>query len=234
MADQAIINTHSDYISKVLHTCQRHKGVPDTFSGDRVLLTYNGIRPCATHPEMAAQTGLELSRACVVNQAVKLSMSVVSGGVRAGHIGAVKMRRYCMIGPVVPWAFALERYCRMEGYTLLVNFRIVQSCRERVRFKHAGAIKFPKMGPKLQLVSRAIEPEPGTEDEWTFLDPATDPMNRWNELVVLLASERWDAASEYLLAHREEVAASAHTPAEHALLKSAEDRTFTPPEMRYY
>ena len=233
MSDQAIVTTHCDYITKVMSSCQRHKGLPDTFSGDRILLTFNGIRPCAAqHAMCAAQTGAELSRSWVVNQAVTLSMSVVSGSVRAGHIGAMRMRRYCMIGPVVPWAFALERFCRAHGCTLLANFRVVENCKDRMRFKHTIPISYAKMGPRLQLVSQIVEPEPG-EEEFVFLDTSVDPRQRWNELLVLLATERLAAAAEHLTLHIEEINTKVHTNAETNLLKAVEQQHFRPPEIPY-
>eukprot|EP01061_Rhynchopus_euleeides_P004289 TRINITY_DN1354_c0_g1_i5.p1 TRINITY_DN1354_c0_g1~~TRINITY_DN1354_c0_g1_i5.p1 ORF type:complete len:1725 (+),score=486.77 TRINITY_DN1354_c0_g1_i5:4690-9864(+) len=233
MADQAIINTHSDYIKQVADTCLRHKGIPDTFSGDRVLLTYNGIKHCTSHEGFAALTALRLSCLWQQTQVLKLSMSVVSGGVRAGHIGAVKMRRYCMIGPVVPWAFALERYCRGEGQAILANTRVVEQSTGQLRFKHYNVLSYPKLGDKLQLVSRVVgQVDPDTD--WLYItDPTNDPNTAWNDFFRVLASERRPDTEDSLRARIPEALACAETEADRLLLQSVEDGTYRPVQLSY-
>ena len=236
MSDKSVIVTHTDYIHKVVEHCQHHRGIPDTFSGDRVLLTFNGIKRCTSHASFAALCALGLQAMWDASPTVKLSMSVASGSVRAGHIGAASMKRYCMLGPIVPWAFALERFCRHEGYGILTNSRVVESSKCLIRFKHSAAVVFLKLSDRAQMVSRIISTQSTehTEVEWLYLnDPQSDPNLLWNDFFKLVATEKRMEVDDFFEAHKQDLLRCAETAAEQSFLQEIEDGSYRPSKILY-
>ena len=194
---------HATYVGLTIDTAATHKGLPETFSGDRVLITFNGTKSNASYRESAGLCAMQISAESGAKLGLKLTLGVTGGVVQAGHIGTGSMKRYSCLGPCVSWAFALERYARWRGLRVVTDISITDSCPNLFDFRHHSIVRSPKSTvPEAPLI--VIELRKGCDvahKEWMYqLEESAlrSGYGGWNNLVMLLLQERWDDASTQL------------------------------------
>ena len=237
MTDTAILSTHSEYVANVLQCSLRHAGLPETFAGDKMFLTFNGLKKCVQHGSCAAATALKVSTMWDRTHLIKVSLAATTGTVKAGHIGAATMRRCCAIGAVVPWTYALERLARGEGYSVLCNQRLVEHCRGTMLFKHELVVSYKKVSESRQLASKVIGRKTDIQEDEDWDTPSesysntTDKYKRWNELLEALAADDLGKACRLLETKREHISEAVEDERELAFLNTLSH--FTPIELKY-
>eukprot|EP01060_Flectonema_neradi_P013421 TRINITY_DN20181_c0_g1_i1.p1 TRINITY_DN20181_c0_g1~~TRINITY_DN20181_c0_g1_i1.p1 ORF type:complete len:859 (+),score=157.18 TRINITY_DN20181_c0_g1_i1:73-2577(+) len=114
------ISKHREYLALALHCCVTLKGVPDSFSGDRFIMTWNGAKLCGEHAVNAVTACLDLIRSNS-ERSYTVSTAVAGGTVKAGNMGCDGLKKYTMVGPVLPLAFILERLNKVFQTSLLID-----------------------------------------------------------------------------------------------------------------
>jgi len=107
MDPDAVCSFHEKLFQQVLHAVHENKGVPDTFQGDRLLVSWGAVRPCAQRHFLAAKCGLCLVEVDKKKCDVHISVGVSSGKAICGNMGTSTMRRFTILSPAVTNAAAL-------------------------------------------------------------------------------------------------------------------------------
>eukprot|EP01061_Rhynchopus_euleeides_P029167 TRINITY_DN476_c0_g1_i3.p1 TRINITY_DN476_c0_g1~~TRINITY_DN476_c0_g1_i3.p1 ORF type:complete len:796 (+),score=275.33 TRINITY_DN476_c0_g1_i3:73-2388(+) len=195
-----VVDVHSAVVDAALGVFQACKGVPETFSGDRMLCSFNAVKQITAYRSAATQAMMLLeARAVALPYKVKLSMSGVSGEVRAGNMGTELMKRFSCISPVVTWAFALERYAKHVGASNLID-NMEEDLRVEFVTQHYDSVIFRKKHESRPIrVSRVMSARDQRNVEWMYqLDETEhrDPYNVWNEACKCLFNEEYERSSK--------------------------------------
>eukprot|EP01012_Entosiphon_sulcatum_P009593 TRINITY_DN15448_c0_g1_i1.p1 TRINITY_DN15448_c0_g1~~TRINITY_DN15448_c0_g1_i1.p1 ORF type:complete len:717 (-),score=99.09 TRINITY_DN15448_c0_g1_i1:9-2159(-) len=128
---QKLVELHGEYIDECRRVFKQRKGTVDTFIGDKLVSCWN-----ATGTYQASTGQLACSAALQCHQAlhtltmqwcakgvpeVKFRASVVTGDVLTGHLGAVSMRAFTLLGPAVKAAFELNKAAKELGCPVVVG-----------------------------------------------------------------------------------------------------------------
>ena len=197
-----VIAKHKQYIQMCIEVSHGRGGVPETFSGDRVVITYNGARPITSFRESATLSGLEILSNAESSLQLRISSAVVAGTVLSGHIGADTMKRYSTLGKCVSWGYSLERYAKIKGYGLITDSSIYEACEGVFDFRHFGFVKSNK-GPREGIplvVSRVLAELTVLVGEWMYQleEVHESPAHKLNKAFVAVEKQRWDDAVEIL------------------------------------
>ena len=197
-SDPEIQERHKKYVQLVQETAQCRGGVPETFTGDRMVVTFNGVRHTGAYREGATAIGLEVLRQVKETLQLSASASVVAGSVLTGHFGSDTMKRFSTLGQSVSWGIALERISKMYDGALITDASISDACNGLFRFKHTLFVVSPK-APRPNapnLVSIVSSQMQLAENEWMYqLEEATqNPETRENEIFVAIQKGKWEEA----------------------------------------
>eukprot|EP00755_Sulcionema_specki_P023041 Sspe_Gene.77925::Locus_48723_Transcript_2_3_Confidence_0.500_Length_1786::g.77925::m.77925 len=91
------------YLNDLVREVQDTRGVMDGFSGDRVMVCYNGAKRCLRHSSNAVRCGVALSKSS------RFSIAAGCGRAVCGDLGCSSMKRYTCLGSVVSRVHLLER-----------------------------------------------------------------------------------------------------------------------------
>eukprot|EP01061_Rhynchopus_euleeides_P036365 TRINITY_DN612_c1_g2_i1.p1 TRINITY_DN612_c1_g2~~TRINITY_DN612_c1_g2_i1.p1 ORF type:complete len:1627 (+),score=444.93 TRINITY_DN612_c1_g2_i1:115-4995(+) len=200
-SEREVIQGHQSYIQHCIDSSQQRNGMPETFSGDRVLISFNGVKTCSSHSEAAADTSLLIRDKWPEGFAEGVNMSLAVGSVRAGNIGAQAMRRYTMLGSSVTWVHALERFGCVNGKQIVSDGQFSDQVKGRYEFRHFAALSCPKYSSRTVLVTSFMKAVRCVDDEWMYqLENAAKQSENglWNTLFEHVVKGRWEDARQAL------------------------------------
>eukprot|EP00756_Hemistasia_phaeocysticola_P007020 Hpha_TRINITY_DN14091_c0_g1::TRINITY_DN14091_c0_g1_i1::g.44345::m.44345 len=188
-ADDWVSKVHTDTLAAVLLVFQSHKGVPDVFSGDRVLCSFNGVKACRQHKVHAAKAALNGSHKAAEaakdhNAQGLTSASCVAGDVQCGNSGCAGMKRYTFFGSSVTWVWALERLNSSLGTTMLADSGIVCEVKGVLQVRVIDKVLFPKRWKDPHPVSEFLGEMQVGEDEWMYQLEEGEKNNKYNAWAV--------------------------------------------------
>eukprot|EP01062_Namystynia_karyoxenos_P001167 TRINITY_DN1039_c0_g1_i7.p1 TRINITY_DN1039_c0_g1~~TRINITY_DN1039_c0_g1_i7.p1 ORF type:complete len:1144 (+),score=234.88 TRINITY_DN1039_c0_g1_i7:137-3433(+) len=217
--------THSNYLSKAIAKITSTKGIPDTFCGDRIIGTFNGVKPCATHRAQAPLCGAGfLAQMKTEHPAMRITCATVSGDCKFGNMGCTGAKRFTFVGGTYTWACALERFCASIGTGILCDKWICSEAQNSLHVRIAAVVYFAKRAASDQVVHEILGEKAVSEDEWMYQleeAAANDPHAAWNSFVAAVIEKRFDNAKEAMI-KLEETLASGGGPPE-AVLKMFQD-----------
>eukprot|EP01061_Rhynchopus_euleeides_P004292 TRINITY_DN1354_c0_g4_i1.p1 TRINITY_DN1354_c0_g4~~TRINITY_DN1354_c0_g4_i1.p1 ORF type:complete len:1661 (+),score=570.77 TRINITY_DN1354_c0_g4_i1:16-4998(+) len=213
LGEKDAIDRHQKYIQLCIDNAQARCGMPESFSGDRVLVTFNGAKSCSGHPESAADTALLMCERWQKDSLGDgINMGIASGTVRAGNIGAQSMRRYTTIGSVLPWVYGVERFGRFKDRQMVCDSLFAEMLSGRYEFRHFGVVTSAKYSSSSStsrtcvVVSHFLDKVQCTDDEWMYqLENASKSSRNavWNAFFEHVVKEKWDEADSLHLKHAE-------------------------------
>ena len=231
-AEMEVVERHREYIQHCLDCAQTRCGVPETFSGDRVFVTFNGAKPCTAYAEAAADVALQI-RDQWPNLGDGVTMALAAGSVRAGHLGVDAMRRYTMLGSTVTWVHALERYCAVNGHKVMADAGFAEQAKG-FEHRHYSAVTCRKYGARHVIITTVLQSRGGTSaGEWMYEAASEKGTGNaaWNSFFEAVVRGWWQEATTY-----NETKADMHVTSndcygvlEHAL----RERSFTPTHIEY-
>eukprot|EP01062_Namystynia_karyoxenos_P001168 TRINITY_DN1039_c0_g1_i8.p1 TRINITY_DN1039_c0_g1~~TRINITY_DN1039_c0_g1_i8.p1 ORF type:complete len:1098 (+),score=312.22 TRINITY_DN1039_c0_g1_i8:94-3387(+) len=186
---------HSDYLSRAIAQILAHKGIPDTFCGDRILGSFNGVKQCATHRAQAAQC------AATFAPEVGTTAAVVSGDCKFGNMGCTGAKRFTFVGGAYTWAWALERFCAFVGTGVLCDKWICGEAQNSLYVRVIAAVAFPKRHAQDLVVHQLLGKKTVGEDEWMYQmeeAAANDPYQTWNRAIQCAIDGHFGEADEAL------------------------------------
>eukprot|EP00744_Colponema_vietnamica_P000408 GILI01000728.1.p1 GENE.GILI01000728.1~~GILI01000728.1.p1 ORF type:complete len:839 (-),score=211.33 GILI01000728.1:453-2969(-) len=153
-----------------------HRGILDSFHGDRFTFTFNTVRPCATHAAMAATAMLKIVASMEQKAASgsllgsSISCGIATGKCLVGNLGSEKAKRYTVIGHAFTHAAVLERLCKRYPNTpILLSAETVKDCDTHIGFLYMDLIEGPthKHVP-IAAAKYLKENSRRKDDEWMY------------------------------------------------------------------
>ena len=203
--DGDMVDSFSSTLQKMLKIFTTNNGTPDTFSGDRVLCSFNAIRPTATHPLSACRC-ISAINTNLTESCIQVTSSACLGYVTCGNFGCEGMKKFSMFGPVVTLAYALERYAKSVGARTVVNQKMVKEVGDSYSTRGLDMILFPKISNDALVVYELAGPKQAQDAEWMYQIEESnkkDPWTPWNvafEAITAKPFPHWDVATEQLSA----------------------------------
>eukprot|EP01061_Rhynchopus_euleeides_P017611 TRINITY_DN29231_c0_g1_i1.p1 TRINITY_DN29231_c0_g1~~TRINITY_DN29231_c0_g1_i1.p1 ORF type:complete len:1583 (+),score=413.28 TRINITY_DN29231_c0_g1_i1:72-4820(+) len=225
---------HSVVLQTIIGVCRLQKGISEVFSGDRFLSSFNGAKNNPLHRCAATEVALS-SIESVKEFSIGLSCSVVTGEVRAGNMGCEDMKRYSFVGPVLTWAYALERYARFMDIPVVCDRFLALEIQTSFKMRLIGSANFPKRCAdeiRLHEVQEAVQE--GSNDEWMYqleAAEAADPNVQWNKFVEHILKQSWDEATSLLGTARE---IDSKSKVMRQLESALERRNYVPDEIPFH
>ena len=201
MPDERIVVLHGSILSCILALAGTSKGICEVFSGDRFLVSFNGMRTVSNHRTVACTMSLSVRRALQSEEmrgfrGLTVSGAVAGGDARCGNMGCDVMRRYSFISTVLSWTYALERYARSLLCGILTDQFIVRDLSPEFVVRTVWQVSFKKRLDSPMTVSqlRELRVADGNE-EWMYALTelsAADPQALWNKFASHVMKGRWE------------------------------------------
>eukprot|EP01065_Artemidia_motanka_P004983 TRINITY_DN1236_c2_g1_i2.p1 TRINITY_DN1236_c2_g1~~TRINITY_DN1236_c2_g1_i2.p1 ORF type:complete len:278 (+),score=75.43 TRINITY_DN1236_c2_g1_i2:69-902(+) len=210
-------SVHSTMIECMMKLFSSNKGVPDVFLGDRMFCAFNTVRTSGTHKAAAARCAASadeaLARASGAHSlgawqipadcsAVVSCAAASDSSARFGNMGCQGMKKYTVIGSIVPWVHALERLNRDYGTAALVDHRMTD-VENLYALIVVDSVMYAKHSRKAIMVHELGAAKDMGEDEWMYQlesAQANDKSKLWNEFALLVLRSDWNSAKEALQA----------------------------------
>ena len=196
LSEKKVVDAHGRVVESVLKIAQGTKGICDGFSGDRFLLSFNGLKTLASHRVAGCTAGVVLRDVLQEEHGFVTSSAVVCGDARVGNMGCEVMRKYTFVSPVLSWGYALERHARSLSYAVLTDHFIVDDITPEFVVRTVGQVAFEKRLAKPLTVSCLLEKrDTGGNAEWMYAleeMAAADPQAAWNKCAAAVFDKNWE------------------------------------------
>eukprot|EP01065_Artemidia_motanka_P007436 TRINITY_DN1369_c5_g1_i1.p1 TRINITY_DN1369_c5_g1~~TRINITY_DN1369_c5_g1_i1.p1 ORF type:complete len:1113 (+),score=252.80 TRINITY_DN1369_c5_g1_i1:287-3340(+) len=186
---------HGEFLSKAVQHITGTKGLPDTFSGDRLLGSYNAVKHCASSKVQAVAAIVHLIPELEA-LGLTVSTSCVAGELRIGNMGCPGMKRFTFVGPVFSLAWAAERVAQKLDVKNVSDKGVLGDAAGSYYSRTVAWIQYPKKG-KL-LLSEMLRAKTVSEDEWMYQLEEGDkanPCRVWNEYCCAVWSSNFGEAA---------------------------------------
>lgn len=119
-----VMQTLTEYQSKIIEVIRHHQGSVDKFLGDGVLVSFNAIQPSKNYAANAMYAALEIisvinnwaeQRKAADLQPIHIGISIASGTAMLGIVGDASRMEYTVIGDPVNLAAKLDKHCKVEN-----------------------------------------------------------------------------------------------------------------------
>eukprot|EP01062_Namystynia_karyoxenos_P066301 TRINITY_DN60264_c0_g1_i1.p1 TRINITY_DN60264_c0_g1~~TRINITY_DN60264_c0_g1_i1.p1 ORF type:complete len:987 (+),score=335.46 TRINITY_DN60264_c0_g1_i1:125-3085(+) len=182
---QDAINTHNTYISTVLSLIKKHKGVPETFAGDRMMIHFNAMGVCTGHCVKACAVACETA-ATDVGNGVTITAGIAMGRAFCGNLGVEGMKRFSIVGACVPAAnfYSMIGKTRPQCIQILVDEAAKKESDKQFYFKSATRLAYAKLRVTPFTLHQLMQAKTASEDEWMYqLEQAEkdDPYAEFNK-----------------------------------------------------
>ena len=195
--DDRVVALHGSILSCVLSLAGSSKGICEVFSGDRFLVSFNGMRAVSNHRAAACRLSL-LVRDDLQSEEMGLTVSgaVAGGDAQCGNMGCDVMRRYSFVSTVLSWTYALERYARSLLCGVLADQFIVRDLTPEFVVRTVWQVSFKKRLGSPMTVSQLLEVRVADgNEEWMYALTelkAGDPQALWNKFAEEVMGRNWE------------------------------------------
>eukprot|EP00755_Sulcionema_specki_P019362 Sspe_Gene.69266::Locus_40829_Transcript_1_1_Confidence_1.000_Length_4841::g.69266::m.69266 len=227
-----LIQFHSAVLQTGYTICNNNKGVAETFSGDRLVCTFNGSKGVANPAAAATRSILQFQNIMYDDKRVPVSTSVVMGEMLMGNMGCGPMKRFCCVSPRISWMYALERFARHRNEPGLIDDTVAKTA-HNILHMVVDQVRYPKYRKSPIVVSRVMErPDEDKVEEWmyTIEDSLLEAARRWNNACLQLFDGNYHAAATMF----DGLPKKDDDPAFARLVKAAEDKAFSPTEILFH
>eukprot|EP01062_Namystynia_karyoxenos_P053248 TRINITY_DN4303_c0_g1_i1.p1 TRINITY_DN4303_c0_g1~~TRINITY_DN4303_c0_g1_i1.p1 ORF type:complete len:991 (+),score=233.10 TRINITY_DN4303_c0_g1_i1:94-2973(+) len=189
-----IVAVHTAVLQCVVENTGKGKGVPDTFIGDRIMLSFNAVRQVMGHRLVAGAVARELAVTCSgpesPSKLLQLSFAGTSGDVRCGNLGCPGMMRFTCFGKAVSWCWAMQRYTqtvplRADAPRAFCEQVISEELAAHHVMRWVALVLYPKRQHGCLPVFQIGERKVAGEEEWMYQLEGSlreDPYRTWNTL----------------------------------------------------
>ena len=118
-------SAHRAALEVLLPLFSKYRGMPESFTGDKFVCTFNASKPAADHRLAAARVALALQEeSCDLS----VNTALTTGNCRVGTLGTAEMMKLSVIGPIMQWVFvsSASAVCRVLPPAL--TGRCVSTC----------------------------------------------------------------------------------------------------------
>ena len=194
-----IYDIHQKVLTAVTTNVSLRNGICETFTGDRILATFNAVRPASSYSLSSVQAGDAARRA--VQGMVVLSYACGSGSARVGNMGIRGMKKFTVLSPSVPFVASLEKLNNQFGTLGLVDHFNQESILLGMTLRKILLVTCPKRDDKVIIISEIIEPKYLADEEWMYQLRDAQSTNRspWNNTFDALQNGNWEEADKLLV-----------------------------------
>eukprot|EP00760_Papus_ankaliazontas_P019518 PhM_4_TR18032/c1_g1_i1/m.37217 len=111
----AFLSDHTVLMERLTSACEKHRGVPISVFGERVLVAYNAVRPCGSKVYHACASVCEvhtfMSRRPESGKSLTVVSGMACGYAFCGDYNSGTTRGYGVVGPALSEVMLLERLC---------------------------------------------------------------------------------------------------------------------------
>ena len=206
LPEKKVVDVHGKVVEKVLAIAQGTKGMCDGFTGDRFLLSFNGLKTLSSHRVAGCTAGVMLRDVLKEEHGFEMSSAVVCGEARVGNMGCEVMRKYTFVSPVLSWGYALERYARSLSCAVLTDHFIVNDMSSEFVRRTIGQVLFEKrlaQNKPLTISCVLQKHASGDNEEWMYAleeMAAADPQAAWNKFAAAVLDKNWEVCVDTLRA----------------------------------
>ena len=200
-----VCDLHGRYVETVLNTMKAYKSVCESFSGDRIVTTFNAFQALSTHRPCALRAMLklrgDLGKITVHGKALEYSCAAVTGDARVGSMGCKGMKKLSIMSPCFPWLVCLERYACARGYGEVVDHSLARDVMCEFVLKLTDALLYAKRTSNQLKVYQLHEECKVGGDEWMYQmekAAATSPAAAWNAVFEAALADDWDEARGHI------------------------------------
>ena len=200
-----VCDLHGRYVETVLNTMKAYKSVCESFSGDRIVTTFNAFQALSTHRPCALRAMLklrgDLGKITVHGKALEYSCAAVTGDARVGSLGCKGMKKLSIMSPCFPWLVCLERYACARGYGEVVDHSLARDVMCEFVLKLTDALLYAKRTSNQLKVYQLHEECKVGGDEWMYQmekAAATSPAAAWNSAFYAALADDWDEARGHI------------------------------------
>ena len=190
---EAVLERHRLLVESLTQAVDSHRGVCDSFSGDRLMAYFNAMRNNGEHKSCAVKAAVSARKKCQLN----ISFAVTSGTAKVGNMGIVGMRKFTILSTIVPFAAALERFNSAKGYKGLIDDRCYEYSHLVVNSRAASLVTYAKRYNAPSLIYEAISIRELQEQEWMYQINSDGIYTKWNAAVVSITSDKFEEAEDF-------------------------------------
>ena len=193
-----VLSTHGGVIERILAAVHHNKGMCDTFSGDKILATFNAFVPKPSHSVACVKAAHEA--ATELGDVHKISYGCTSGEARVGNMGCNGMKKVSILSRSMPWVVVLERWNKKENLPGVIDRNVSREVEGQVVLRCAGAVLYQKFHEKVQTVFAVKGLCSSKNEEWMYqLESASNnPHALWNEVFEHIIKQDFENASSLL------------------------------------
>jgi class 3 adenylate cyclase len=171
----ACTTIHNHYLDIVCAAAAKNRGVVDSFSGDRVFISFNASNNVATHATRSAATicGIEEGiRKLPASDKMAVRLAAATGRVLAGNMGNNIIKRFSLVGSTVTQSVILLQLAKMWNVSNLVTSTSMDTMEFEYHVEAVGVATLPsnteKGGRKMVIGSVLSAKAGGEAEEWMY------------------------------------------------------------------
>ena len=202
VSDFQYYSAHGKYLTLVLQNCKEARGVPESFSGDRILVHWNALKVTAGHKLLAAQCCWKIRDSMDADFQLAMTAALATGDAHCGNMGVTGMKKYTFITSLLPWVVALERHNKIfnsqvlldEGVQVEASHKFITRLVERLRFKKHSKRPIPVY--EMRNTIKTVESR-----EWMYEieeSKKSNPFHSINTATEMYFNRKWTDALEYI------------------------------------
>eukprot|EP01062_Namystynia_karyoxenos_P049383 TRINITY_DN3781_c0_g2_i2.p1 TRINITY_DN3781_c0_g2~~TRINITY_DN3781_c0_g2_i2.p1 ORF type:complete len:1012 (+),score=246.06 TRINITY_DN3781_c0_g2_i2:98-3037(+) len=212
-SDADIVSTHTDLFFTIVEAVGETKAVPDTFNGDRIMVSFGAVKAapghrvgCGTLSDNIRQK-LDRSSWWKVSGVPVASVVIgtATGEVRCGNVGCSGMMRFTLFGKALSWGWALQRFAQsltdQGGTHIFCDHWLAAELTHSFQLRTVALVKFPKRFDDTIVLSQMMAKREVSEDEWMYQleeGAKADPYTAWNDAVTSAKNEKLDEVKQHV------------------------------------
>eukprot|EP00755_Sulcionema_specki_P028472 Sspe_Gene.89972::Locus_61614_Transcript_1_6_Confidence_0.444_Length_2654::g.89972::m.89972 len=191
---------HERFVHVAMQACHEHRGVPENFNGDRMTFMFNGPKICSGHV-IAAVKACRAVGEKMRGSGLEVSGAVTTGKSLCGNMGCTGMKKYTLMGFILPLAWTMERLNKILHTKLITcGAGMAGGAGNAFYTTLEGQIRFPKYSENKSVMLWAVREEKRIDNaEWMYeLEESEkkDPYTDWNAAMQAYCGGRYEEALE--------------------------------------
>eukprot|EP01064_Diplonema_japonicum_P019275 TRINITY_DN2796_c1_g1_i1.p1 TRINITY_DN2796_c1_g1~~TRINITY_DN2796_c1_g1_i1.p1 ORF type:complete len:853 (+),score=179.24 TRINITY_DN2796_c1_g1_i1:66-2561(+) len=169
-----------EYLETILSISLVHKGIPESFYGDNIFLTWNAVKPVSQASVHVASCAL------AIRQGVEdTSIGMAGDRVKVGNMGCSSMRRFSFMGYLFPLTLLVEKLNKVyESRTLSAG--LGDAIKQTFFTKLVDRVVISKCCLKPIDLLEIMQPKQVGDEEWMYQlerGNADDPYKMYSDAV---------------------------------------------------
>eukprot|EP01062_Namystynia_karyoxenos_P012096 TRINITY_DN1433_c0_g1_i1.p1 TRINITY_DN1433_c0_g1~~TRINITY_DN1433_c0_g1_i1.p1 ORF type:complete len:1014 (+),score=211.34 TRINITY_DN1433_c0_g1_i1:100-3042(+) len=201
LKDDLCVDKHTCMLQSVVEKVGQTKGVPDTFCGDRMLVSFNAVKAAGGHKLMAAKMAKDAVDALKASTCADIivTFAAASGEVRCGNLGCPGMMRFTFFSKILSWAYAFQRYAQSVPVLpihgrVFADGTLAEEVGSNYNLRAVALVQYAKKHEAPLLIHQVTSKKQVSEDEWMYQLEEGAKSNPWND---------WNTAIDYFYQKKE-------------------------------